>query len=160
MTIWVDEVDDAETVAGALFRRSFGHPIPTFPRHFVAFGRDARGGSQVAGYVHYTPWESTVWLCGGLCADRDAYARAAPDDAAAWKRAGGIGEIILRATFPLLVDRPAVFSTCGDPKQWQHDLNAGFEPAGPPHLLVHWTRPVPEAERRRLIEQIATLPPF
>jgi hypothetical protein len=160
MTIRIEEVDDAERLAGALFRRSFGHPIPTFPRHFVAFGRDAAGGSRVAGYVHYTAFDTTVWLCGGLCADRDAYARATPDDAAQWKRAGGIGEMILRATFPLLVDRPAVFSTCGDPKQWQHDLNAGFEPAGPPNLLVHWTRPLPDAERRRLIEQVAALPPF
>jgi len=160
MTIRIEEVDDAENLAGELFRRSFGHPIPTFPRHFVAFGRDARGGSQVAGYVHYTTFDTTAWLCGGLCADRDAYARATPDDAAQWKRAGGIGEIILRSTFPLLVDRPAVFSTCGDPKQWQHDLNAGFEPAGPPNLLVHWTRPLPDAERRRLIEQVAALPPF
>ena len=160
MTIRIEEVDDAESLAGALFRRSFGHSIPTFPRHFVAFGRDARGASQVAGYVHYTAFDTTVWLCGGLCADRHAYARATSDDAAQWKRAGGIGEIILRSTFPLLVDRPAVFSTCGDPKQWQHDLNAGFEPAGPPNLLVHWTRPLPEADRRRLIEQIAALPPF
>ena len=160
MTIWVEEVDDAEPAAGALFRRAFGHPIPTFPRHFVGFGRDARGVPQVAGYVHYTAWETTAWLCGGLCVDSDAYARAAPEDAAQWKRAGGIGEIILRETFALLRDRPAIFGTCGDPKQWQHDLNVGFEPAGPPLLLVHWTRPLPESERQRLIAQIAALPRF
>src|SRR5204863_9374063 len=95
----IEEVDDAAPVAGELFHRSFGHPIPDFPRHFVARGRNAAGGTDVVGYVHYTAWETSSWLCGGVCADRDAYARADPADAAAWKRAGGIGEILLRNTF-------------------------------------------------------------
>jgi len=160
MTFSVEEVADAEALAGELFRRSFGHPIPDFPRHFVGFGKDQQGASRVVGYVHYTAWETSAWLCGGLCADPDAYARATPDDASAWKRAGGIGEMLLRDTFARLTDRAAIFSTCGDPKQWQHDLNAGFAPAGPPHLLVRWNHPWSEPERQRLIARIAALPPF
>ena len=68
--------------------------------------------------------------------------------------------MLLRDTFARLTDRAAIFSTCGDPKQWQHDLNAGFAPAGPPHLLVRWITRGPSAERQRLIARIAALPPF
>ena len=120
----------------------------------------ADGSSQVAGYIHYSAWETAGWLCGGLCVDGAAYARASPSDAAAWKRAGGIGEIILRDTFARLTDRVAIFGYCGDARQWQHDLNVGFEPAGPPRMLVHWNRVVPAALRARLIERVAALGPF
>ena len=83
-----------------------------------------------------------------------------PADTAAWKRAGGIGEIILRDTFARLTDRLAIFGYCGDPRQWQHDLNVGFVPAGPPRMLVHWNHEVPAVEQARLIERVAALGPF
>src|SRR5439155_19070266 len=91
MSLTIEEVDDATALAGDLFRRTFAHPIPDFPRHFVAFSRLADGSSQVAGYIHYSAWETAGWLCGGLCVDSAAYNRASPADAAAWKHAGGIG---------------------------------------------------------------------
>jgi hypothetical protein len=160
MSLTIEEVDDATALAGELFRRTFAHAIPEFPRHFVAFGRAAGGESFVAGYIHYSAWEATGWLCGGLCVDRMSYARATPADAEAWKRAGGIGEIILRDTFARLTDRVAIFGYCGDTRQWQHDLNVGFVPAGPPRMLVHWNRTVPESEQARLIARVAALGAF
>jgi len=160
VSLTIEEVDDAATLAGDLFRRTFAHPFPDFPRHFVAFARTADGSSRVVGYIHYSAWETVGWLCGGLCVDRDAYALVAPADAAAWKRAGGIGEIILRDTFARLTDRIAIFGYCGDARQWEHDLNVGFVPAGPPRLLVHWNRPVEAPEQARLIERVAALGPF
>lgn len=156
----IEEVDDAAPLAGELFRRTFAHPIPDFPRHFVAIFRGADAVPRVAGYLHYTAWEDVGWLCGGLCVDAEAYARAAPEDAAAWKRAGGIGEIILRDTFARLTDRAAIFGYCGDARQWQHDLNVGFVPAGPPQLLVRWNRDLPPAERAQLVARAAALGPF
>jgi hypothetical protein len=160
MSLTIEEVDDATALAGDLFRRTFAHPIPDFPRHFVAFARTAGGASFVAGYIHYSAWESAGWLCGGLCVDADSYARAAPAEAAEWKRAGGIGEIILRDTFARLTDRLAIFGYCGDARQWQHDLNVGFVPAGPPRMLVHWNEAVPPAEQARLVARVAALGPF
>jgi hypothetical protein len=112
------------------------------------------------GYIHYTAWENDGWLCGGLCVDRNAYARAGPAEAATWKRAGGIGELILRHTFARLTDRVAIFGYCGDARQWQHDLNAGFVPAGPPHLLVKWNRPPPATEQSAMVERAAALGAF
>lgn len=160
MALTVVEVDDAAALAGALFRATFSHPVPAFPRHFIAIHRAGDRTERVVGYIHYTAWESEGWLCGGLCVDRDAYARAEPAAAAAWKRAGGIGEIILRHTFAQLTDRAAIFGYCGDARQWQHDLNVGFVPAGPRHLLVKWNQPLPENERAAMIERAAALGAF
>ena len=57
-------------------------------------------------------------------------------------------------------DRLAIFGYCGDTRQWQHDLNVGFVPAGPPRMLVHWNHEVPAVEQARLIERVAALGPF
>ncbi|HEV2040974.1 MAG TPA: hypothetical protein VGT81_13185, partial [Casimicrobiaceae bacterium] len=118
ISLIIVEVDDAEALAGELFFRTFGHPIPKFPRHFVALQRIDGGALRVACYIHYTAWGNEAWLCGGLCIDRQAYSHAEPADAVGWKRAGGIGEILLRDTLSRLTDR-TVFGYCGDARQWQ-----------------------------------------
>ena len=160
MALSILEVDNAAPLAGRLFRATFGHPIPDFPRHFVAIHRAADGAEHVVGYIHYTAWEAEGWLCGGLCVDRHAYARAGGTEAAEWKRDGGIGEIILRHTFAQLTDRAAIFGYCGDARQWKHDLNVGFVPAGPAHLLVKWNRPLPESVRAAMVARAAALGAF
>ncbi len=158
MSLIIVEVDAADALAGELFFATFGHAIPEFPRHFVAFQRIG-GALRVACYVHYTAWGREAWLCGGLCVDREAYSRAEPADAAGWKRAGGIGEIVLRDTLSRLTDR-TVFGYCGDVRQWQHDLNVGFVPAGPPHLLVIWNSILSPHEQEILIGRAAALGAF
>jgi len=158
MSLIIVEVDDADALAGELFFTTFGHPIPRFPRHFVALQRGG-GALRVAAYIHYTAWGCEAWLCGGLCVDRRAYSRAEPGDAAEWKRAGGIGEIVLRDTLSRLTDR-IVFGYCGDARQWQHDLNVGFVPAGPPHLLVIWNSVLPLPEQEKLTARAAAMGAF
>jgi hypothetical protein len=160
MSLVIIEVDSATVLAGDLFRAAFAQQIPDFPRHFVALHRDPSAALTVAAYIHYTAWADHAWLCGGLCVDRDAYERAGPDEAADWKRAGGIGEIVLRTTFERLTDRAAIFGYCGDERQWRHDLNAGFVPAGPQHLLVKWNRALNDADTSKLIGAAAALGPF
>ena len=160
MSLVIIEVDSAAALAGDLFHAAFAQPIPDFPRHFVALHRDRSAALTLAAYIHYTAWADHAWLCGGLCVDRDAYARAGPDEAAEWKRAGGIGEIVLRTTFERLTDRTAIFGYCGDERQWRHDLNAGFVPAGPQHLLVKWNRALAEADAGKLVGAAAALGPF
>jgi hypothetical protein len=159
MALIVTEVDAAE-LAGELFAATFKHPIPDFPRHFVALYRDLDAAMKVAGYIHYTAWEESVWLCGGLCIDPDAYSWTSEVEAAEWKRAGGLGEILLRATFKRLTDRFAIFGHCGDDKQLRHDLNVGFVPAGPPFLLVKWNRALSEQDQARLVARVAALGQF
>jgi hypothetical protein len=160
MSLTIIEVDNATPLAGGLFWQTFGHAIPEFPRHFVAFYHAPETPPRVVAYIHYTPWEHLGWLCGGLCVDPNAYASAGAEEALTWKRAGGIGEILLRDTLARLVDRPAIFGYCGSALQWQHDLNVGFMPAGPKHLLVIWNRQVPPAEQEQMIQRIVALGPF
>lgn len=159
MALIIVEIDAAAELAGALFQATFGHPIPDFPRHFVALHARA-DALRVVAYIHYSAWEDHSWLCGGLCVDRDAYSSADPAEAAEWKRSGGIGEILLRNTLARLKDRVAVFGHCGDARQWQHDLNVGFIPAAPPNLLVIWNQPLADAERTELIARAVALGAF
>jgi hypothetical protein len=160
MTLSILEVESAVSLAGDLFQATFGHPVPDFPRHFVAIHRPVDGGEHVVAYVHYTAWETDAWLCGGLCVDPEAYARAEPVMASAWKLAGGIGEIVLRETLARLSDRAAIFGYCGNARQWQHDLNVGFVAAGPQYLLVKWNRSLPLDEQAAMIQRAAALGPF
>ena len=160
MPLTIIEVDNATPLAGALFRKTFGHAIPEFPRHFVALHHAAEAPPRVVAYIHCTAWEDHGCLCGGLCVDRGAYAGADLEEAETWKRAGGIGEIVLRDTLARLVDRPAIVAYCGSARQWQHSLNVGFVPAGPPHLQVIWNHPVAPAEQQRLIQRVVALGPF
>jgi hypothetical protein len=126
----------------------------------VAFYRDASDALRVGAYIHYMAFGEVAWLCGGLCVDPDFYSNASGDVSACVKRMGGLGEIVLRDTFARLRDRCAIFGYCGDARQWQHDLNIGFAPAGPPRLLVRWTRPLPEAERAAMIADVLRIGPF
>ena len=162
MPLIIAEVDPARELAGELFTSIFRHPVPDFPRHFVAFAQSADATLRVVAYIHFTAWEEHSWLSGGLCVDHSVYSRADPGEADAWKRAGGVGEIVLRETFARLTDRPVIFGYCGNPRQWEHCLKVGYVPAGPPHLLAVWNRnrALPPAERQRLIAAAAALGPF
>jgi hypothetical protein len=156
----VEEVRNGAMVGGALFRATFGAPPPVVPRHFVAFYRTREDEFRVGAYIHYMAFHDVAWLCGGLCVDRRFYADAPQPLGACVKRMGGLGEIVLRDTFARLADRSAIFGYCGDAVQWQHDLNIGFEPAGPPRLLVRWTKPLADSERDALIERVRAIGPF
>jgi len=154
------EVDDASALASELFHAAFGHPVPAFPRHFIAFYRDRTGAFRVAAYIHHSVWGDDAYLAGGLCVDREAYAHARPEDAAEWKRAGGIGEILQRECFARLTDRAAIFGHCGNPRQWPHSIQSGFEAAGPEYLLVRWNRPLSQEAKAEFIARAVALGPF
>ena len=154
----VVEVDDVERHAGELFRRCFHQPPPNYPRHYVARA-DSAGETRTIGYIHYTPLEQ-VYLCGGMCIDDRAYRRLPSEHRAALKAAGGIAELMLRHTFAALSSAQAIFGYVGDTRSERVNLRAGFRHTGRPHLIVHWPRPLPEAQQRALIAKIAAIGPF
>jgi hypothetical protein len=156
----VEEVQNGAMLGGPLFRATFGAPPPAVPRHFVALYRTREEQLRVGAYIHYMAFRDSAWLCGGLCVDRRFYLEAPDSLGACVKRMGGLGEIVLRDTFERLTDRSAIFGYCGDARQWQHDLNIGFEPAGPPLLLVRWTKALADSERDALIERVRAIGPF
>jgi hypothetical protein len=152
----IAEVADAAPYAGALFQRAFHAAIPDYPRHYIAtYARH----SEVVGYVHFTPYED-VYLCGGMVINAPAYRTMPADDRARLGAAGGIAEIMLRACFADLTDRPAIFGYCGDTKAMRVDLRAGFERTLHPLLIVHWKQAVDAPRKQALIDMVHRLGAF
>ncbi len=108
---WRSCIDTVETsdarLAAPLFRKSFGHPVPPMPRHYVMFYRPpaAQGSDSgqplVIGYTHQLAFEN-VYLAGGMCVDPTAY-RMFPrwlfDEV---KREGGLATLIMKESFATL----------------------------------------------------------
>jgi peptidoglycan/xylan/chitin deacetylase (PgdA/CDA1 family) len=157
------EIDDARAVAGALFRRSFGHEIPDYRRHFVLVYSPAPGleedAPRVVAYVHHTPFED-VHLCGGMCADAAAYRRFPRPLFEQVRDAGGLATIVTRDSIAQLGDGAAIFGHVGEPRARAADLRTGFVDTDSPHLMVIWRRTLPDEEKRRLVDRVEALGPF
>ena len=157
------EVHDARHVAGDLFRRSFGHDVPDYPRHFVLVYSPPPGEDdttpKVVAYVHQSPHEE-VYLGGGMCVDAAAYRRMPRWLFEAARDAGGLATVVTRDSIGMLGESPAAFGHVGEPRARQADLRTGYVDTGVEHLMVVWRRPLPEPERRRLVEKVAALGPF
>lgn len=157
------EVHDARVVAGELFRRSFGHEVPDYPRHFVLVYSPPPGEPdttpRVVAYVHQGPHED-FHLCGGMCVDAAAYRRMPRWLFEAVRDAGGLATIVTRDSMGMLGDSPVAFGHVGEPRARAADLRTGFVDTGVEHLMAYWRRELPPQERRRLIERAAALGPF
>ena len=157
------EVNDARALAGDLFQRKFGHPVPDMPHHYVLVYSPPAGAEdsapRVVAYVHQLPKEG-FHLCGGMCVDERAY-RAFPK----WlfgqvRDAGGLATIVTSDSMRMLGESPASFGYVGDRKARAADLRTGFEDTGIELLMVKWLKPLPEEEKRRMIERATALIPF
>lgn len=156
----ITEIDDAEFVAGALFRRKFGSPPPDFGRHLVAFYRDSAGALHLAGYSHMRPF-GDVYLSGGSCSEGGTIRAMAPADREALYAAGGVWYLILRYAFQRFAGCcDAFFGHCGDARAREVAFQAGFEDAGHEHLIVRWHKPMHPNFRRALVAKTHALGPF
>ena len=137
-----------------LFRRSFGHEIPRYPRHFVLWYHGAGGTPVPAAYIHQLPFHE-VHLAGGMCVDAGIYRRLDRQTFQAVRDAGGLATIIMTDTYDLLGDSPAVFGHVDEPRARQADYRAGMIDTDREHLMVYWRREIRDSEKRRLIELVA-----
>jgi hypothetical protein len=157
------EVNDARVVAGDLFRRSFGHDIPTYPRHFVLVysppPEEDDTTPRVVAYVHQRPFED-VFLGGGMCVDPVSYRRMPRWLFDQVRDEGGLATIVTRGSISMMGDAPAAFGHVGEPRARQADLRTGYVDTGVEHLMVYWRRQIPDEEKRRIIEKVATVGPF
>jgi len=156
--ITIEEVDDAAPLAGALFQRKFGHPIPDYPRHFVAFHHSPDRPRSVVGYLHYLPHED-VYLCGGMCVDNSAYRRMTTAELSALREAGSLAEFLLRQTFEMVGPCAAIFGSVGDATARNVDLRAGFIDTDEPHLMVVW-RDAAVEDQPALVAKVKALGAF
>ena len=155
----VMEVSDAEFFAGALFKRVFGGAIPTYPRHFVCFYRAADGNLLTAGYVHFSPFES-VYLAGGLVADKQLYAQIPPEHLLELGAERSIGRHVMAEGVRRLADAAAVFAVIGDPRSVAVNLSVGYVPTHIDKLYAYWKRDFPDEIRRAAAERVMRIAPF
>jgi hypothetical protein len=157
------EVDDVRGIAEGLFTRAFGHPPPVEGRHFVLVYFPAAGSRdrqpRVVAYTHQRAL-GELYLAGGMCVDERIYRTFPRPLFEAVKTEGGLATIVMRASFGMLGDSPACFGHVGEPRARQADLRAGFVDTGRRHLMVHWRRELPEAEKERLIAKVDAHGPF
>lgn len=158
---FVAEVDNAEPLAGALFRRRFNTDgFPDNPHHFIAFAKLPDGSLLTVGYVHYILWENCA-LCGGLVVDDRHYRRLPGQYRQILKNAGGIAELLLRQTFdrlpPGLV---AIWGHVGNRQARKVDLRVGFEETDDPYLMVIWRQNLSNSEKAEWIKKALTITPF
>ena len=156
--IQIEEVDDAAPFAGSLFQKKFGHPIPDYPRHFIAFYDSDPGPRTTIGYVHFSPFEN-VFLGGGMCIDTTAYRRMPPDHMRRIREVGSLAEYMLRTTLNMLGPCAAIFGSVGDATARIVDLRAGFVDTGEPHLMVVW-RDATESEKGAILSKVVALGTF
>jgi hypothetical protein len=157
----VSEFDAAGAVVGDLFQRKFAHPLPDWKHDLVGFVRRDEDGALVPiSYVKFMPFGS-VYLVGGGCTDGSAFAHIAPRQRDALAASGGVLVHLLRYGFRRYADHcDAYFGYCGDPRAWEVDLLAGFEPTGHDKLLVHWHKAINAQMKRGLLAMAHAIGPF
>ena len=156
----VTVLDDAEPFFGALFRRKFGDPIPTFPRHVGGFYHATEGQFMPLSYLHFTPF-GDIMLVGGLCTDGRVFERMSAMQREQIRAAGGVMVHALRHAFVRLAGEcDAYFGYCGDPRAWEVDMQAGFEPTEHEKLIVRWHKPLDPVRRRSLVAKAHAVGPF
>lgn len=156
----ITEIDSADFFITALFKKKFGHIPPNFPRHFVAFYRDAIGASYIAGYSHMRILD-TVYLSGGSCTEGDALRRMSPEEKEVLAAHGGVYSQILKYEFAKLGSEcDAFFGYSGDARAIQVAIDAGFEKLEYPYLFARWNKTLSEEYKQQLSEKIRAIGPF
>lgn len=153
----VIEMPAADDRIDALFRKSFGSPAPTMPRHFAAFAN--ADPTRAAGYVHYTAYEPGVFLLGGLCVDSAIYRLLSDDQRQAIAGAGSLSRWLMQRSIAALGERRAIFGYTGDVRTRRDSAALGFVRVREPYLFAQW-HDAPEDERDALVARVAALGPF
>lgn len=158
--IVITEVDDARAFFGALFQRKFGDPIPEDEHHIGVFFRTQAGAFAPLSYLHFMPF-GDIMLVGGLCTDGRVFEQMSERQRTAVRDAGGVMVHALRHAFVHLAAHcDAFFGYCGDPRAYEVDMQAGFEPTGHDKLIARWHKPLDAVRRRSLVAKAHAIGPF
>ena len=156
----ITEIDDAEFLVGALFRRKFNAPPPDVGRHLAAFYRAGDGSLHLAGYSHMRVF-GDVYLSGGSCSEGETIRRMSDPHRDAIYAAGGVWHLILKYAFAKFADDcDAFFGHCGDARALEVAQAAGFVKTDVPPVIVNWHKPLHEVFRRALLAKVVALGPF
>jgi hypothetical protein len=158
-TFEVVEVKDAAPFVGYLFERVFAAKPPDFPRHFVCLLHEGDGRFRVAGYAHFSRFES-VWLGGGLVVDKSIYASVTKEELAGCGPNGSIGEFTVAEGIRQLGDDDPVLAYIGDPRSIVVNLNAGYVETHIPKIYACWKRRFTPEVERAICERVNRIAPF
>lgn len=153
------EVEDAEPWAGDLFQKSFGAPLPDFPKHFVLLAGEEANQSLVLGYVHFTKHQN-MYLGGGMCVNSAALRKLPKTLRAQLNQQGGVAFTMLSEAVNQLNDCAAVFGYVGHKGAYKIDLAVGFEQTQFTHLIVYWKQPLSPSEQTQVINEANKVGPF
>lgn len=158
--IVITEVDDARAFFGALFQRKFGDPIPEHEHHIGVFFRTQADAFVPLSYLHFMPFGDII-LVGGLCTDGRVFEQMTQQQRTAVRDAGGVMVHALRHAFVHLAAHcDAFFGYCGDPRAYEVDMQAGFEPTAHDKLIARWHKPLDAVRRRSLVAKAHAIGPF
>lgn len=158
--ITVTEVDDGAALAGDLFQRAYGKPLPDFPHHIVALYHRADGVQVPVSYVHFTDC-GDMFLAGGACTDGNALRAMSGDEQAALNEYGGLMLATLRHGFASYGPRcEAIFTCCGDKRALETTPKLGFVDTGIQFLLVNFLRDSSPRRRSEMTAKAASFMPF
>ena len=113
----IDTIETSDARAAApLFRKSFGHPVPPMPRHYVMLYRPPQRGTRsaqplVIGYAHQLAFENVSISRVACASTRRRTGCFALAVRRGEKREGGFATIIMKDSFATLGDCPAAFGT-------------------------------------------------
>lgn len=158
----VVELENAEPVVGALFRRRFRTTsFPDQPRHFVGFYLRDDGSRVPLGYVHHSLWQGNS-LCGGLVIDERRYREVPACDRAVIHGAGGVAEAMLRGSFARLPqDLIGIWAHVGHKQSEQVCLRVGYRHTTSQYVMVIWQRPdLSEQDKAAWVARVTDHGPF
>ena len=153
------EVDDAEPLAGEIFKRSFNQSIPNFPKHFVLLATNEHSQSITLGYVHFTQFQN-FYLCGGMCVNTRALRHLPKHIRKQLSELGGVAYHMLSNSINSLNDCDVIFGHVGHKGAYKIDLAVGFIETDYKHLLAYWKTELSEEEKNKVIRTARAFEPF
>lgn len=153
------EVDDATSLAGELFQKSFNDVIPNFPKHFVLIAENKKKQNLTLGYVHFTKHEN-IYLGGGMCVDFHSLRLVPKEIRKLLNQQGGVAFTMLSEAVKQLNDCEAVFGYVGHKGAYKVDLAVGFEQTIHEHLIVYWKQDLKQQQKQQIIEKAYKCGPF
>lgn len=156
----ITEVSSGAFFANPFFLKAFGENLPDWGHHLVFFYRVHAMHFLPLSYVNFLAHEE-VMLVGGGVTNGEAFKLVEASHAAQMRAEGGLLFQLLRHGFTTFADRcDAFFGYTGDPRAYEVDLKAGFQPTQHPHLIVHFHKPLDAQRREELIQKIHGIGPF
>ena len=158
LTTWdrcfaVAEVSDGNFFCGELFQRKFGHEVPDWGRHIVAFYTAGEGGFFPLSYLHFWARDRAGYIGGG-CTDGNVVRSMLPEHRAAFNQSGGALFRTLRYAFTHFDSEvDAFFGLAENPRAREVDLAAGFAATDVGNLLIKEVGSLESGYRAQLIQQ-------